>query len=105
DLLAARHPREGVGDRDGEALLAHHQDRHTFLAERVVHGTRGIAADPRNALGLEDPREAVDGFDFHRAPPARCLPNQPSTRFQPSIAACCRYCGRSTAKNAWPAFS
>src|SRR5207247_8086049 len=69
DLLAAGHAREGVGHRDGETLLAHHENGHALFSERVVHRARGIAADPGNALGLEDPREAVDRFHFHRAPP------------------------------------
>ena len=35
----------------------------------------------------------------------RYFPNHPSTRSHPSTAACTRYAGRSTEKNAWPAFS
>ena len=65
DLLAARHARKAVGHGDREALLAHHEDRHALFAERVVHGTRGIAAHPGNALGLEGSCEAVDRLDLH----------------------------------------
>src|SRR5262249_6647432 len=66
DLLTARHTRVGVGDRDREALLAHHEDGHALLAEGVVDVIRGIAAHPGNALGLERAREAVRRLDFHR---------------------------------------
>src|SRR5713226_6632936 len=57
--------REAVGHRDREALLAHHEDRHALLAERVVDRARRVAAHPRGALGLEDAREAVDRLDLH----------------------------------------
>ncbi len=65
DLLAVRHPGEGVGHRDREALLAHHEDRHAFLAERVVHRARRVAAHPGRALRLEDAGESVDRLDLH----------------------------------------
>jgi hypothetical protein len=67
DLLAARDARVRVGDRHRESLLAHHQDRHALFAEGVVDVVGGVAAHPRNTLGLERAREAVRRFDFHRS--------------------------------------
>ena len=73
-------------------------------------------------VGLTGPRQRGPAEEGHRARVTgaserasldhhgsrdhwRCFSNQAKTFFQPSTAACTRYCGRSTAKNACPAFS
>src|SRR5258706_14697216 len=66
DLPAARPARVVIGDRDGEPLIAHHEDGYAFFAERVVDVVGRVAAHPRNAFGLERARETIRRFNFHR---------------------------------------
>src|SRR5439155_152857 len=101
-------------------------------AELGVAGPRGgvdvVDAVPEQqveraiGVGLTGPRQRGPAEEGHRARVTgaserasldhhgsrdhwRCFSNQAKTFFQPSTAACTRYCGRSTAKNACPAFS
>src|SRR5439155_6094740 len=63
--------------RNGEALLAHHEDGHAFLAQGIVHMIGRVEADPGDALGLGDSREAVSRFDLHGGVlPAPLVPRQ-----------------------------
>jgi hypothetical protein len=89
DLLAVGHPRDAVGHRHREALLPHHEDGDALFAQRIVHVVGGIAAHPRNPLGLEDPREAIGRLDLHRTllpwdtadtpkSPGRIIPHPPT---------------------------
>src|SRR2546425_349187 len=75
--------------------------------EQVQHAVGVRLADLRQrgaaeeCHGAEVPGTSEGASLDHR----RCLSNQAKTFFHPSTAACWRYCGRSTAKNACPAFS
>ena len=109
DPLPARHPREAVGHGDGEALLAHHEDGHALFAEGVVHVIGGIAAHPRDALGLEDSGKAIRRLDLHRSPPRSSSIFVPRNPVTPALSrglmaswrrrrACARACPRSRAR-------
>src|ERR1700751_3533759 len=57
--------RERVGDRDGVAGVAHHQHRHPFPAERVVHPANREGRNPTHTLLFENAANAGCYIDRH----------------------------------------
>ncbi len=78
DPCAASDARERVGDRDSIAIVAHHQHRHPFPAERVVHAADGKGRNPTHTLLLENAANAGRHINRH----GWFLPcTQPNPRF------------------------
>src|ERR1700751_3282257 len=57
--------RERVGDRDGVAVVAHHQHRYSFPAERVVHPADREGRNPTHTLLFENADNAGRDIDRH----------------------------------------
>src|SRR6201984_1741706 len=65
DAGARGDPRERIGDRDGVAVVAHHQHRHPFPAEGVVHPADREGRNPTHTLLLENAGNAGRYIDRH----------------------------------------
>src|SRR5262249_8187186 len=56
---------ERIGDRDGVPIIAQHQHRYLFAAERIVHPADRKRRDPVHTLLLEDACDAGRHIDRH----------------------------------------
>jgi hypothetical protein len=65
DPRAGGDARERVGDRDGVAVVAHHQHRHPFAPQRVVHPADREGRHPTHPLLFENAANAGRDIDRH----------------------------------------